>query len=64
MIRSMKRFIFDSALDLNMGFYHIKQDADAQIQYLVPGYWITRKAIQPIRNKVEAILNIKASKTR
>jgi hypothetical protein len=27
-----------------------------QIEYL--GYWITRQGIQPIRNKVEAILNI------
>jgi hypothetical protein len=33
-----------------------------KIEYL--GYWITRQAIQPIRNKVEAILNIKAPKTR
>jgi hypothetical protein len=33
-----------------------------QIEYL--GYWITRQCIQPIRNKVEAILNIKAPKTR
>jgi hypothetical protein len=33
-----------------------------QIEYL--GYWITRKGIQPINNKVEAILNIKAPKTR
>jgi hypothetical protein len=33
-----------------------------QIEYL--GYWITRQGIQPIRNKVEAILNIKATKTR
>jgi hypothetical protein len=33
-----------------------------QIEYL--GYWITRQGIQPIRNKVEAILNIKALKTR
>jgi hypothetical protein len=33
-----------------------------QIEYL--GYWITRKGIQPIRYKVEAILNIKASETR
>jgi hypothetical protein len=32
-----------------------------QIEYL--GYWITRQGIQPIRNKVEAILNIKAPKT-
>jgi hypothetical protein len=33
-----------------------------QIEYL--GYWITRQGIQPMRNKVEAILNIKAPKTR
>jgi hypothetical protein len=33
-----------------------------QIEYL--GYWITRQGIQPIRNKVEAILNIKALKTK
>jgi hypothetical protein len=35
-----------------------------QIEYL--GYWITRQGIQPIRNRVEinAILNIKAPKTR
>jgi dihydroorotate dehydrogenase len=33
-----------------------------QIEYL--GYWITRQGIQPIRNKVEAILNIKAPRTR
>jgi hypothetical protein len=32
------------------------------IEYL--GYWITRQCIQPIRNKVEAILNIKAPETR
>jgi hypothetical protein len=32
-----------------------------QIEYL--GYWINRQCIQPIRNKVEAILNIKAPKT-
>jgi hypothetical protein len=28
------------------------------------GYWITRQGIQPMHNKVEAILNIKAPKTR
>jgi hypothetical protein len=33
-----------------------------QIEYL--GYWITRQGIQPIRKKVEEILNIKAPKTR
>jgi hypothetical protein len=156
MIRSMEGFNFASALDLNMGYYHIKPGADAdgqklctivfswgkykntnaypwvsrlpqmffkmsclslskiwnmlrqssyldnlliitnssfkehllklemvlarlssagmrvniskskffveQIEYL--GYWITRQGIQPIRNKVEAMLNTKAPKTR
>ena len=151
MIRSMEGFTFATALDLNMGYYHIKLDADAQklctivfpwgkykykrlpmgikvapdifqnvmsklvqdmeyvktylddlliltnnhfqdhltklemvlarlstsgmrvnaskskffteqIEYL--GYWITRQGIQPVHNKVEAILNIKAPKTR
>jgi hypothetical protein len=33
-----------------------------QIEYL--GYWITRKGIQPVYNKVESILKIKAPKTR
>jgi hypothetical protein len=33
-----------------------------QIEYL--GYWITRQGIQPIQNKIEAILNIKAPKTK
>jgi hypothetical protein len=33
-----------------------------QIEYL--GYWITRQGIQPMSNKVEAILNIKVPKTR
>jgi hypothetical protein len=26
----MEEFTFASALDLNMGYYHIKSDADAQ----------------------------------
>jgi hypothetical protein len=30
MIRSMEGFTFSTALDLNMGYYHIKLDADAQ----------------------------------
>jgi hypothetical protein len=43
MIRSMKGFTFASALDLNMGYYHIKLDADSgklkiQIQTLTHGY--------------------------
>jgi hypothetical protein len=32
-----------------------------QIKYLE--YWMTRQGIKPIRNKFEAILNIKAPKT-
>jgi hypothetical protein len=35
-----------------------------QIEYLGIGYWITRQGIQPVHSKVEAILNIKAPKTR
>jgi hypothetical protein len=35
-----------------------------QLEYLTIGYWITKQGIQPIRNKVEAILNIKAPKKR
>jgi hypothetical protein len=34
MIRSMEGFSFASALDLNMGYYHIKLDADADAQKL------------------------------
>jgi hypothetical protein len=30
MIRSMEGFTFASKLELNMGYYHIKLDADAQ----------------------------------
>ena len=33
-----------------------------QIEYL--GYWITRQDIKPVNNKIEAILKIKAPKTR
>jgi hypothetical protein len=64
MIRSMEGFFFSLELDLSMGYYHIKIDADAQ-NYLSL-YWITRQGIQSIRYKVEmnAILNIKAPKTR
>jgi hypothetical protein len=35
-----------------------------QIEYLTHGYWITIEGIQPLHNKVEAILNIKAPKAR
>jgi hypothetical protein len=30
MIRSIEGFTFASALDLNMGYYHIKLDADGR----------------------------------
>jgi hypothetical protein len=30
MIRSMEGFTFASALDLNIGYYHIKPDGNAQ----------------------------------
>jgi hypothetical protein len=32
MIRSMEGFTFASALDLNMGYYHIKFDTDTDAQ--------------------------------
>jgi hypothetical protein len=34
MIRSMEGFTFASVLDFNMGYYHIKIDADADNQKL------------------------------
>jgi hypothetical protein len=34
MIRSMEGFAFASALDLNMGYYHIKLDHEADAQKL------------------------------
>jgi hypothetical protein len=34
-IRSMEGFVFATALDLNMGYYHIKLDADAQKLYTI-----------------------------
>jgi hypothetical protein len=47
MIRSMEGFTFASALDLNMGYYHIKLDHDADAQKLCtivfPAYpWVSR----------------------
>jgi hypothetical protein len=43
MIRSMEGFIFASALDLNMGYYHIKLDADAQNLCTIVFPWIMGK---------------------
>jgi hypothetical protein len=43
MIRSMKWLIFDSELDLNMGFYHIKLDVDAQKLFTIVFPWNTEK---------------------
>jgi hypothetical protein len=46
MIRSMEGFTFASALDLNMGYYHIKlddDDADAQKLCTIVFPWHTGK---------------------
>jgi hypothetical protein len=45
MIRSMEgfTFIFASALDLNMGYYHIKLDADTQKLCTIVFPWIQYK---------------------
>jgi hypothetical protein len=40
MIRSMEGFTFASELDLNMGYYHIELDADAQKLYTIVFPWI------------------------
>jgi hypothetical protein len=39
MIRSMEAFAFASALDLNMGYHHIKIDADAQMLSTIVFPW-------------------------
>jgi hypothetical protein len=39
MIGSMEGFTFASALDLNMGYYHIKLDADAKRLYTMGLKW-------------------------
>jgi hypothetical protein len=39
MIRSMEGFTFASALDLNMGYYHIKLDADARKLWTIVFPW-------------------------
>jgi hypothetical protein len=43
MIRSMEGFTFASALDLNIGYYHIKLDADAQKLCTIVFPWNTGK---------------------
>jgi hypothetical protein len=45
MIRSMEGFAFASALDLNMGYYHIKLDADAQKLCTIVFPWLRGKYI-------------------
>jgi hypothetical protein len=47
MIRSMKGFSFASVLDLNMGYYHIKLDADAQMLCTIAFPWHTEKNTKP-----------------
>jgi hypothetical protein len=39
MIRSMEGFTIASALDIYMGYYHIKLDADAQKLYTIVFPW-------------------------
>jgi hypothetical protein len=43
MIRSMEGFTFASAWDLNMGYYHIKLDADAQKLCTIVFPWQMKK---------------------
>jgi hypothetical protein len=43
MIRSMEGFTFASALDLNMGYYHIKLDDDAQKLFTIVFPWYMGK---------------------
>jgi hypothetical protein len=43
MNRSLEEFSFASALDLNMGYYHIKLDADAQKLCTIVLPWGTYK---------------------
>jgi hypothetical protein len=43
MILSKEGFTFTSALDLNMGYYHIKLDADAQNPCTIVFLWNTGK---------------------
>jgi hypothetical protein len=43
MIRSMEGFTFASVLDLNLGYYHIKLDADAQTLFTIVFPWNTGK---------------------
>jgi hypothetical protein len=39
----MKGFTFASELDLNMGYYHIKLDADAQNLFIIASPWYLGK---------------------
>jgi hypothetical protein len=43
MIRSMEGFTFDAALNLSIGYYHIKLDADAQKLCTIVFPWNTGK---------------------
>jgi hypothetical protein len=43
MIRSMEGFTIALELDLNMGYYHINLDADAQKLYTIVFKWHIRK---------------------
>jgi hypothetical protein len=56
MIRSMEGFNFASALNLNMGYYHIKLDADAQklctILFLWHQYCLVPDVFQNVMSKL------------
>jgi hypothetical protein len=48
MIRSIEGFTFASSLDLNMGYYHIKLDADAQKLCTIVFPWRNNMQIQTL----------------
>jgi hypothetical protein len=52
-----------STATLRLNIFRSKFFAE-QIEYLVIENWITRQGIQSIRKKVDAIINIKAPKSR
>jgi hypothetical protein len=43
MIRPMKGFTYASALDFNMGYHHIKLDADTQKLFIIVLPWLIGK---------------------
>eukprot|EP00957_Ditylum_brightwellii_P161235 12276583-Ditylum_brightwellii.AAC.1 len=66
-MQKLQGFTYMTVLDLNMGYYTICLDPDAQkictiillwdkIERL--GYWITREGVKALEKKVKAILNL------